>query len=50
MDSIFWLPLGFPVTIALPPRSKLTAACFCSDVITKIAKKSHLTWQIHPDN
>jgi hypothetical protein len=36
MVSIFWSPLGFPVTTVLPPRTIFTAASFYGDIIPKI--------------
>jgi hypothetical protein len=38
MVSAFWPPLSFPVITALPPRTKFTAACFCSHIILKIVE------------
>jgi hypothetical protein len=34
--SIFWSSFGFPVITALLPRTKLTAAYFCSGISPKI--------------
>jgi hypothetical protein len=57
MVSIFWSPIGFPVMIALPPKTKFTSAYFCNDIIPKIVEgmpfdvaKSPRKLMLHMDN
>jgi hypothetical protein len=37
--SIFWCPFGFLVIAAFPPKTKITAAYFCNDIILKIVEE-----------
>jgi transposase len=37
--SIFWCPVGFPDSTALPPKTKFSSTYFCNNIIPKIVER-----------
>jgi hypothetical protein len=48
MIIIFWLPLGFPVIHALPPKLTFTSKLFVGDILPHIVAPSQLEMMVDP--